>query len=45
MKDFQDTRPVVEDILWTDEAYLEVFRRAGLTVLEKYTLMAKEDEP
>jgi ubiquinone/menaquinone biosynthesis C-methylase UbiE len=44
MKDVQDKRPV-EDILWTNEAYQEGFKRAGLEVLKKYTPLAKENEP
>lgn len=44
LKDVQDKRPV-EDILWTDEAYQEVFKRAGLEVLKKYAPLAKENEP
>lgn len=44
LKDVQDKRPV-EDILWTDEAYQEVFKRAGLEILKKYAPLAKENEP
>ena len=42
--DFADRRPA-EDILWTDEAYNEVYRRAGLRALAKYKPLAKGDEP
>lgn len=42
--DFADRRPA-EDILWTHESYLEVYRRAGLAVAAKYEPLAKGDEP
>lgn len=42
--DFADRRPA-EDILWRDEAYDEVHRRAGLQGLAKYKPLAKGDEP
>lgn len=42
--DHADSRPV-EDILWTDEAYREVFDEARLRVLQKYEPLAREDEP
>jgi len=35
----------VEDILWTDEAYRDVFASAGLAVLEKRNPLGSEDEP
>jgi ubiquinone/menaquinone biosynthesis C-methylase UbiE len=41
--DHADPRPV-EDILWTDQAYREVFQEAHLAVLEKYEPLAREDE-
>ena len=44
MKDVQDRRPV-EDILWTDEAYQEGFKKAGLEVVNIFKPLAKEDEP
>ena len=44
LKDVPDKRPV-EDILWTDEGYQEVFTRARLDVLKKYEPLAKENEP
>jgi hypothetical protein len=44
MTDVEDTRPV-EDVLWSDAAYQEVFKRAGLEVLNTYKPLAKEDEP
>ncbi len=44
MLDVEDRRPV-EDILWTDEDYLEVYRRAGLVPIETYRPLAQESEP
>jgi len=35
----------VEDVLWTDEAYRDVFASAGLEVLEKRNPMGSEGEP
>ena len=42
--DFADRRPA-EDILWTDEDYMEVYRRAGLKLIAKQTPLATGDEP
>jgi ubiquinone/menaquinone biosynthesis C-methylase UbiE len=42
--DHADPRPV-EDILWTDQAYREVFQEAHLHLLKKYEPLAREDEP
>jgi SAM-dependent methyltransferase len=42
--DHADRRPV-EDILWTDDAYREVFEMAGLRGLRKYEPLARGDEP
>ncbi len=42
--DHADSRPV-EDILWTDEAYREVFEEARLRPLKKYEPLARRDEP
>jgi SAM-dependent methyltransferase len=42
--DHADPRPV-EDFLWTDEAYREVFQEAGLRLLEKCEPLARGDEP
>ena len=42
--DHEDRRPV-EDIVWTDEAYREVFATAGLAVVQRYKPLAKGDEP
>jgi hypothetical protein len=42
--DHADPRPV-EDILWTDESYREVFKEASLRLLQKYEPLARGDEP
>jgi ubiquinone/menaquinone biosynthesis C-methylase UbiE len=42
--DHEDRRPV-EDIVWTDEAYRQVFDAAGLGVVQSYMPLAKGDEP
>jgi SAM-dependent methyltransferase len=39
-----DQRPVV-DILWPDEDYREVYRQAGLEVVEVYRPLGRPDEP
>ncbi len=44
MLDVEDKRPV-EDILWTDEDYREVYRRAGLTPIMTHRPLAKPSEP
>ena len=44
MTDVEDRRPV-EDVLWSDEAYQEVFTRAGLEVVTTYKPLANENEP
>lgn len=44
MTDVEDQRPV-EDILWTDEAYQEVYARAGLELAQKYKPLGTESEP
>jgi SAM-dependent methyltransferase len=43
MLDVEDRRPV-EDILWTDEAYQEVYERAGLLPLRTYRPLARPAE-
>ncbi|RJQ78551.1 MAG: class I SAM-dependent methyltransferase [Desulfobacteraceae bacterium] len=43
MLDVEDRRPV-EDILWTDEDYREVYKRAGLVVLNTYRPLAQKNE-
>lgn len=42
--DVDDTRPV-EDIVWHDDAYQQVFRQADLEVVKMYQPLAREDEP
>ncbi|MGH7496066.1 MAG: class I SAM-dependent methyltransferase [bacterium] len=44
MLDVEDKRPV-EDILWIDEDYAEVFRRAGFTKIKTHRPLAKPSEP
>jgi SAM-dependent methyltransferase len=40
----EDKRPV-EDVVWTDESYQGVFKRAGLELVTTYKPLAKENEP
>ena len=42
--DIDDKRPV-EDVVWADDAYREVYRHAGLEVLEMHKPLAKASEP
>jgi ubiquinone/menaquinone biosynthesis C-methylase UbiE len=42
--DINDRRPV-EDILWPDRNYRDVYEQAGLVVVQKYEPLAKESEP
>lgn len=44
MTDVDDRRPV-EDIIWSEKDYAEVYRRAGLGVAEKRKPLAKPAEP
>ena len=44
MLDVEDQRPV-EDILWTDADYHEVYRRAGLAPIATHRPLAKTSEP
>lgn len=44
MLDVDDRRPV-EDVLWTDQAYREVFDLAGLLPVAIYRPLGKETEP
>jgi ubiquinone/menaquinone biosynthesis C-methylase UbiE len=44
MLDVDDSRPV-EDIIWTDEDYREVYKHADLVLVETYRPLAKGDEP
>ena len=43
MTDVEDQRPV-EDILWSDDAYREIYIRTGLNIAEIYKPLAKPDE-
>lgn len=43
MTDVEDQRPV-EDILWTDQAYQEVYRRAGLELVQIYKPLGQANE-
>lgn len=42
--DIEDKRPV-EDVLWPDENYREVYRRAGLETVGYFEPLGKENEP
>ena len=42
--DISDASPV-EDILWTDASYQEVYSHAGLTIVKTYKPLAQKDEP
>jgi SAM-dependent methyltransferase len=44
MTDVTDSRPV-EDIIWKDDAYREVYDLAGLKVLQKYEPLGLDSEP
>ena len=44
MTDVEDRRPV-EDVIWEDEAYRDVYVRAGLECVKTHMPLAKEDEP
>jgi SAM-dependent methyltransferase len=44
MTDVDDRRPV-EDVVWSDDAYREVYRAAKLELVEKRAPLAREDEP
>lgn len=44
MLDVEDKRPV-EDVLWTDDAYLEVYKRAGLAPIRTHRPLASDSEP
>lgn len=43
MTDVEDQRPI-EDVLWTDEGYREVYQRAGLLIENIYKPLGKADE-
>jgi SAM-dependent methyltransferase len=44
MTDVEDSRPV-EDIIWADDAYREVYQKAGLQLLDTLKPLAKDTEP
>jgi hypothetical protein len=44
MLDVEDKRPV-EDVLCTDEEYLEVYHRSGLVPIEIYRHLAEPSAP
>jgi ubiquinone/menaquinone biosynthesis C-methylase UbiE len=44
MTDVEDQRPV-EDILWSDDAYREIYNLTRLNIAEVYRPLAKPDEP
>ena len=44
MLDVGDRRPV-EDVLWTDEGYRDIYREVGLTVLETAKPLGRPGEP
>lgn len=44
MKDTHDQRPV-EDVVWSDAAYRDIFDQTGLQVLEMHQPLGREDEP
>ena len=44
MTDVEDQRPV-EDILWSDDAYREIYNLTGLIIADVHRPLAKPDEP
>jgi ubiquinone/menaquinone biosynthesis C-methylase UbiE len=42
--DTEDRRPV-EDVIWMDECYQKVFKKAGLELVKAYKPLSKENEP
>lgn len=42
--DIDDKRPV-EDVIWPEEDYREIYRRAGLRIVKMYKPLAKDGEP
>jgi hypothetical protein len=40
----EDRRPAI-DIIWPDEDYRDVYRKAGLKVVEVYRPLGRQDEP
>jgi len=43
MLDVEDSRPV-EDVFWTHESYLNVYKEAGLELIETYRPLGRENE-
>lgn len=44
MTDVDDRRPV-EDVLWTDDGYRDIYEQAGLEVIDLHQPLAHESEP
>jgi hypothetical protein len=44
MTDVEDRRPV-EDIIWSEDDYASVYRRAGLEIIHKCKPLAEDSEP
>jgi SAM-dependent methyltransferase len=44
MTDVEDLRPV-EDIVWSDDAYRDVYKQAGLEIVESCKPLGKHDDP
>jgi hypothetical protein len=44
MLDVDDRRPV-EDIVWSDDDYRDVYRRAGLAVVASHRPLGTDSEP
>ncbi len=44
MTDVEDRRPV-EDIVWSDDAYREIYKQAGLGLMETYRPLGNDDDP
>lgn len=44
MTDIEDSRPVL-DVMWSDEAYRELYQQAGLSVVEMISPLGKHEEP
>jgi len=42
--DIEDKRPVM-DVVWTDESYRKVYKKAGLQLIKTYKPLAKKNEP
>jgi hypothetical protein len=40
----EDLRPV-EDIVWSDDAYRDVYKQAGLEIVKTYKPLGKDDDP